>query len=101
MCLQNRNRAVCLLLKVFGILLLCLAGLYLYEVWPRFITPTIALPSNDYLSQSWLFPAYSVIAPERTRYSTWREYTVLSYESISEQESKQLLLNHFDKQLQM
>ena len=98
---QNKNRVIRSLLKVFGVLLICLVGLCLYEVLPRFITPTIALPSDNYRSQNWLFPAYSVIAPERTRYFTWREYTILSYEGVPEQESKQLILNHFDKQLQM
>jgi hypothetical protein len=98
---QKKNQVIRSLLKVFGVLLLCLVGLYLYEVLPRFITPAVALPSDDYRSQSWLLPAYSVIAPGRTRYFTWREYTTLSYEGIPEQESKQLILNHFDKQLQM
>jgi hypothetical protein len=98
---QSKNKATHFLLKAFGVLFLCLVGLYLYEVLPRFITPTIVLPSDDYSSQNWLFPAYSVITPGRTRYFTWREHTVLSYEGVSEQESKQLIFNHFDTQLQM
>jgi len=98
---QNKNQVIRSLLKVFGLLLLCLVCLYLYEVLPRFITPTIALPSDDYRSQSWTFPAHSVITPGRTRYFTWRANTILSYEGIPEQASKQLILNHFDKQLQM
>jgi hypothetical protein len=98
---QNKNRVIRSLLKVFGVLLLCLVGLYLYEVLPRFIAPVISLPSDDYHSQNWLFPTYSVITQRRTRYFTWKEYATLSYESIPEQESKQLILNHFDTQLQM
>jgi len=98
---QNKNRVIRSLRRVIGVLLLCLIGLYLYEALPRFITPTVSLPSDDYQSQNWLYPTYSVITQRRTRYFTWKEYATLSYESISEQESKQLILNHFDTQLQM
>ena len=98
---QHKNRLIRSLLKVFGVLLLCLIGLYLYEVLPRFIAPTISLPSDNYQSQNWLYPTYSVIAQRRARYFTWKEYATLSYENIPEQESKQLILNHFDTQLQM
>jgi hypothetical protein len=78
-----------------------LISLYFYEVVPRFITPSISLPPDDYASQSWTFPAYSVIRPGRVRYFSWKEFAVLSYENIPEQESKQLIFNHFDSQLQM
>jgi hypothetical protein len=97
----EKIRIMHVLHKVIGILLLSLAGMYLYEVLPRFITPAITLPSDDYHSQIWAFPTYSVITPGHSRYFTWREYTILSHEVTPEKTSRQLILNHFDKQLQM
>ncbi len=97
---KNNNRAIRVFLKTLCVFLLCLTGLYLYEVFPRFIKPSISLPPSDYSVQIWTFPTYSVVRPGRTRFFTWREFAIHSNESIPEKESRQLILNHFDKQLQ-
>ncbi len=97
---QGNKQVIYALLKVFGVLSLCFIGLYLYETVPRFIAPSVSLPPDDYLVQTWTFPTYSVTKPGRTRYFSRKEFAILSYESISEQEAKQLILNHFDTQLQ-
>lgn len=82
-------------------MLLCFVGLYLYELFPRFITLSVSLPRDDYPSQVWTFPTYSVIRPGQTRYFSWREFAVLSYEGVPEKEARQSILDQFDKQLLM
>ena len=99
--LQSNRRALFVLLRLLGFMLLCLVGLYLYEIFPRFITLSVSLPRDDYPSQIWTFPTYSVIQPGQTRYFSWREFAILSYEGVPEKEARQSILEHFDQQLLM
>ncbi|NOH03690.1 MAG: hypothetical protein HND47_17870 [Chloroflexi bacterium] len=99
--LQSNRRALFVSLRLLGFILFCVVVLYVYELFPRFITLSVSLPRDDYRSQVWTYPTYSVIRPGRTRYFSWREFAVLSYESVPEKESRQSILDHFDKQLLM
>lgn len=96
---QSNSQVKTILFWCLAIVLLCLVGLYLFESFPRYITLSIPLPKDDYPSQAWVFPTYSVIRPEQTRYFAWREYAILTFEGVSEEESRQSIFEHFDKQL--
>jgi hypothetical protein len=95
----SNKRVVYILFKLLGAGVLCFVGLYFYEVFPRFITLSIHLPSDDYPSQLWSFPTYSVIQPGQTRYFSWQEFAILSYKGLPEEKSRQLIINYFDQEL--
>lgn len=97
---QNNKPIIHILFKLLGVGFLCFAGLFLYEVFPQFITLSIPQPSDDdYPLQSWAFPTYSIISPARTRYFVWREFTILSHEGLPEKEYRQSISKYYDQQL--
>ena len=85
--------------KIFAILVLLSSSLYLLEIFPRFIVPSMSLPSDDYPSQIWIIPSYTVINLGQTRYFSWRTSAILSFENIPENKSRQLIYDDFDQQL--
>ena len=96
---QSNHRIKVILFWCLVIALLCFAGLYIFNSLPRYITLSIPLPKDDYSSQAWVFPTYSVIRSRQTRYFAWREFAILTFESASEEESRQYIFEHFDKEL--
>ncbi|MCL4528255.1 MAG: hypothetical protein M1282_02445 [Chloroflexi bacterium] len=96
---SKKQKIIRVVLTSLGIVFLCLAGLYLYEVFPHFIQPSISPPYDDYGSPIWLFPTYSVTSQGTFRYFTWKEITTLSYEKIPEEKSRQQIISYISKQL--
>jgi hypothetical protein len=94
-----KNTRLNFFLKLLGIVIACFFILYLCEAFPRFITFSFPPPTDDYPVVVWMYPTYSVIRPGNTRFFTWNQFAILSYESIPEAEARQNIFDYFDQEL--
>ena len=96
---QNFTRSPRRILRVIlGVFLLFVGGLFSYEVFPRYIVLSLSLPSDDYNVSQWNFPSYATWRNYSERYFVWRAEATLVYDNISDDSSRQSILNHFDTQ---
>ena len=94
-----KNTRLNFFLRLLGIVIACFFILYLCEAFPRFITFSFPPPTDDYPVVVWMYPTYSVIRPGNTRFFTWNQFAILSYESIPEAEARQKIFDYFDQEL--
>jgi hypothetical protein len=83
---------------ILGACLLCVGGLFAYEVIPRYIVLPLSLPSDDYNVSRWNFPTYAISRNYSERYFVWRAEATLVYEGVPDDSSRQSILIYFDNQ---
>jgi hypothetical protein len=83
---------------ILSICLLCVGGLFSYEVFPRYIVFSFPLPSDDYNVSQWNFPTYATSKNYVERYFVWRAESALVYEGVPDDRSRESILDHFDRQ---